>query len=197
VKTEIEAKFLHINHDEIRQALTLCGAVCEHSMRLMQRAIFEDKHGELRKKGGYIRVRDEGDKVTVTYKQFDALSIDGAKEIETVVESFDGMINILKAANLELQSLQESKRETWKLDDVEIVLDEWPWLDTYIEIEADSEEKIKATAKKLQLEWSDAVFGDVTVAYRAQYPRLQQEWGIGSLAQVRFGDSLPEMLKSE
>jgi adenylate cyclase class 2 len=196
MNTEIEVKFLRINHDEMRAKLQQIGATCQQPMRFMKRAIFEDKHGELRKKNGYIRVRDEGDKVTLTYKQFDALSIDGAKEIETGVTSFDETVQILIAANLELKSLQESKRETWHFEGVEVVLDEWPWLEPYIEIESNTEAALKGMAEKLHLDWSDAVFGDVMVAYRAQYPNITAKWGIGDMESVRFSDPVPDIFNN-
>lgn len=43
----------------------------------------------MKAKGAFARVRDEGYRVVMTYKQFDDLSIDGAKEIEIVVDDFD------------------------------------------------------------------------------------------------------------
>lgn len=50
------------------------------------------------------------------------------------------------------------------------MIDEWPWLKPFIEIEGETEEVIKATAEKLGLSWSDAVFGDVMVAYQLRIP---------------------------
>ncbi|MGC9142953.1 MAG: adenylate cyclase, partial [Candidatus Micrarchaeia archaeon] len=44
---------------------------------------------------------------------------------------------------------QENKRTSYNLDGVEISIDEWPKLPPILEIEADSEEKIKETIDKL------------------------------------------------
>lgn len=191
MKSEIEVKFVNVNHDEIRKKLTACGATLEQPMRDMRRVVIDTP--ELKKKAAFIRIRDEGDKVTVTYKQFDQLSVDGAKEIEIVASNFEDTVALFTAAGLPHSSLQESRRETWKLNEVEVVLDEWPWLNPYIEIEGPSEELVKLTAKKLDFDWSDGVFGDVMAAYRTQYPKLGLHDTVGSLPQVRFGDPLPDI----
>jgi adenylate cyclase class 2 len=195
MKSEIEVKFLDVDHDDIRAKLRGLSGECEQPMRLLRRAVIETP--ELVAKNGYVRVRDEGDKTTMTYKQFDKLSVDGAKEIEITVSDFDQAVALLDAAGLPYQSVQESKRETWRLDSTEIVLDEWPWLKPYIEIEGESEDELRAVAVKLGLDWGDAVFGDVMVAYRAEYPYLTEDQTVGRIAEVKFGDPLPDLLKSK
>ena len=195
MKTEYEAKFIRINHDEIRQKLKDIGATLHHPMRLMRRAIIENE--ELKKKDAFLRVRDEGDKITLTYKQFSNLSVDGAKEHEIIVNDFNETISLLAAAGLPHRSIQESKRETWTYDKAEVVLDEWPWLDPYIEIEADSEEAVKKLASELGFDWDDAIFGDVMAAYRSQYPHLSEKDTVGNSPIVRFGDPLPDLLKDK
>jgi adenylate cyclase, class 2 len=195
MKTEYEAKFIQINHDEIRQKLKNIGATLHHPMRLMRRAIIENE--VLRQKDAFLRVRDEGEKITLTYKQFSHRSLDGAKEHEIIVSDFDEAVSLLAAAGLPHRSIQESKRETWICDNAEVVLDEWPWLDPYIEIEADSEEAVKKLASELGFDWDDAVFGDVMAAYRVQYPHLTDKDTVGNLPEVRFGDPLPNLFKAK
>jgi hypothetical protein len=94
-----------------------------------------------------------------------------------------------------VKSLQESKRETWLLEECEVVLDEWPWLNPYIEIEGASEEALQSCVQKLALKWSDRVFGDAMSAYRVQYPHLRQDESIADLGEVRFDLPLPDFLK--
>lgn len=194
MKTEFEAKFLNIDFDSLRNVLAKFGAECTQPMRLMRRAIIETP--DLKKDNAFVRLRDEGDKVTLTYKRFEALSVDGAQEHEIVVSDFREALALLSAAGLSHRSLQESKRETWALDGAEIVLDEWPWLNPYIEIEADSEQQVRETAEKLGFDWNDAVFGDVMAAYRAQYPHIGESDTVGNIANVKFGDPLPDLLKT-
>jgi adenylate cyclase, class 2 len=194
MKTEIEAKFLDINHDELRKRLLSVGAVCEMPLTLMKRAIIDyaDRRLQTGASNAYIRVRDEGRKITLTYKQFTSLSVDGAQEVEVVVDSFDDAVNIFTAIGMVVASLQESKREVWSYKNCEIVLDEWPWLNPYIEIEGDSEEDLIRVAEVLGLNWTDAVFGDIMVAYRKQYPHLTKDQTVGKLAEVRFDTPFPE-----
>lgn len=194
MKNEIEAKFVNINIDDIRSRLTELGAILIQPMRDMQRVTIDTP--ELKKKDAFVRIRNEGDKTTITYKQFNSLSIDGVKEVEITVDDFDTAVTLFKEAGLAYGSLQESRRETWRLDEVEIVIDEWPWLNPYIEIEAPSEDLVISTSEKLGFNWDDAIFGDVMAAYRVQYPHLGLNDTVGNLPEVRFSDPLPNLLKS-
>lgn len=193
MKTEYEAKFVNISTSEIRQKLRSLGGSSEKPERLMRRVTIDSP--EMKQNKGYLRVRDEGDCVTMTYKQFDKLSVDGAKEHEVNVDNFEETIAILEAAGLPYTSFQESKRETWRLGDAEIVIDEWPWLAPYIEIEANDEHVVRETAEALGLSWGDAIFDDVMAAYRAQYPHLTPFDTIASIRNVTFDSPLPDMLK--
>ena len=195
MKTEIEAKFLDVNHEDLRRKLRELGAAMEQPMRLMRRAIIDDGKGVMQRRDAYVRVRDEGDKITLTYKQFDALSVDGAKEIEVTVSDYEATIQIFEVVGFKVLSRQESRRETWRLDEVEIVLDEWPWLKPYIEIEGDSEVELQNAAKRLGFDWQNAVFGDVMAAYRAEYPHLTITDSVVSLPEVSFDGPLPGLLQ--
>ncbi len=192
MKTEIEAKFANINIEEIRGMLKNAGAVCEQPMRLMRRALIEEPHHA--KQHAFIRIRDEGDKVTLTFKRRkDPYNpgIDGVKEIEVEVSDFDDTLTIFSEAGWHYITFQESKRETWQLDDAEVVIDEWPWLDPYIEIEGASEEIIKAAAKKLGLQWGDAQFVNIDVLYNEKYEFAPGFRGVIDVPEARFGNPLP------
>jgi adenylate cyclase class 2 len=192
MKTEIEVKFVKIAIDEIREKLTGVGAQLEHPMRLMRRQVF---YLVDRDKDAYLRVRDEGNKVTITYKQFDAIAIDGAKEVEVEVSDFQDAIAIVRHSGLEPKSYQETRRETWKLNGVEVVIDEWPWLEPFIEIEGESEAEVRQAAATLGLSWDDAVFGAATEAYRQSYSNLAKDFIMDDLPEIRFDLPLPTRLK--
>tara|TARA_Y100000590_G_C15392140_1_gene890469 strand:+ start:77 stop:661 length:585 start_codon:yes stop_codon:yes gene_type:complete len=194
MKSEIEAKFVNVGIAYIRSKLESIGAILIQPMRDMQRVTIDTP--DLKKKDAFVRIRNEGDKTTITYKQFNSLTIDGVKEIEVTVSDFDDAVALFKEAGLVYGSLQESRRETWKLGEVEIVIDEWPWLNPYIEIEGPSEELVVSTSEKLGFNWTDAIFGDVMAAYRVQYPHLGMDDTVGNLPEVRFNDPLPELLKA-
>ncbi len=196
MKTEIEAKFLDVDFDDVRRRLTLLGAICEQPMLLMRRVIFDIPHSP-NKGFDFVRVRDQGDKVTLTYKHFhDENAISGARELETTVGDFDTTIDMLKTFGLEYKSHQETRRETWRLATAEIVLDEWPWLNPYIEIEADSEPVVKQVAKDLGFAWQDAVFGPAPQAYQVQYPDGDASQLI-NIPRVAFGEPLPAIISGQ
>ncbi|QQR52133.1 hypothetical protein IPG36_06195 [bacterium] len=66
MKTEYEAKFLQIDIDAIRSRLRAADATLEQPLRLLRRIVYESP--QLNAKNAYIRVRDEGHRVTLTYK---------------------------------------------------------------------------------------------------------------------------------
>lgn len=189
VKTEIEAKFIDVDADEMRRRLEKVGAVCEQPMRLMRRALIETP--EMEKRNAFLRIRDEGHRTTMTFKLFEQNALTGAKEIETEVGSFEDTLAILKECGLDYRTFQESKRETWQLDKVEVVIDEWPWLAPYIEIEGETEEAVREAASRLGFEWSEAVFGSVDVIYGRQFPHKTNR-GVIDIHEVRFGEPVPQ-----
>lgn len=189
MKTEIEVKFVDIDIDDIRARLEKAGATLVQPMRLMKRALIETP--EMNARHAYLRIRDEGDKITATYKQFTENSLTGAKEREIIVSDFDETIAIFVEFGLHYHTFQESKRETWKYNNVEVVVDEWPWINPYIEIEGDSEEAVKLAAKELGFDWHDAVFGSVDVIYNIEYPDMTVR-GVIDIEEVRFGEDVPK-----
>lgn len=193
MKTEIEAKFLNVDFDEIRAKLADLGASLEQPMRLMRRVIFNIPNTPY-KGFDFVRVRDEGHAVTLTYKHFHNENvISGVDEIETTVGDFDATVALLKAFGLEYKSFQETRRETWHIGEAEVVLDEWPWLEPYIEIEGSTEEVVKSIAQKLGYRWEDAVFGPTPQAYQVQYPYGDAAQLI-NIPRVAFDEPLPDVI---
>ncbi len=192
MQTEIEVKFLNVDFDKVREKLTSIGANCMVPMRMMRRVVIDYPDRRMQsKQDGWIRIRDEGDKITLTYKQTTEHEFGGAKEIEVEVSDYQKTIDIFLAAGMEIHTDQETRRETWELDGVEIVLDEWPWLNPFIEIEGETEKAVQDMAKKLGYDWKDAIFGSVTVAYRHQYPNITEIGErISTVPEIKF--NLPE-----
>lgn len=196
MQTEIEVKFLQINPEDIRDRLKNAGATLQQPMMLMRRVIFDNE--AMQTKNGFVRVRDEGHRIAMTYKQYDEMSLTGAKEIEFSVSDYDAAVAFVEAVGVKPKSAQEARREIWKLDNVEIVIDEWPWIDPFIEIEGPSEDEVKAVAEKLNFMWENAAFGDIMTAYRAQYPNTgtTRQDMVYNLPSIRFEDAVPAILKA-
>ncbi len=165
MKNEIEAQFLDIGKDELRVKLKEIGAELVKPEVLMRRVVFDlGPHA-------FARVRDEGGgKIVMTYKNVaDSKSILGTKEVNVVIDDYESGITFLKACGLELKAEQESYRETWKFEEVEICIDTWPWIPTFAEIEGPSEETVWETAEKLGLSRDKAKFGSVDTTYQYYY----------------------------
>lgn len=195
MKTEIEVKFVDVVIDEVRARLEAAGAVCEHPMRLMKRALIEEPQHAA--EHSFLRVRDEGDKVTLTFKRRadpHAPTIDSVAEIEVTVSSFDDTVELLREAGWTYKTFQESKRETWKLGDVEVVIDEWPWIRPYIEIEGESEMEVRQAAERLGFDWRDVVYGHIDAVYERDY-EFDGVRGVIDLKEVRFADPVPAAFK--
>ena len=114
------------------------------------------------------------------------------KEIETRAGSFEEAERLLKAIGMIVKSDQEKKRELWKLDNVEFMIDTWPWIPTFIEIEGDSEDAVKTMATQLDFKWDDAYFGGVSRIYK-QYFNIEYEQ-IDRCPEIIFS-SVPEWLE--
>jgi len=77
----------------------------------MRRTIF---HALPREDGKFARVRDEGDKITLTVKHVTSNSVTGVKEGEVVVvDSYAQASLVLDMLNYKPTAYQETKLEKW------------------------------------------------------------------------------------
>ena len=181
IQPEIEATFININKDQLRAQLKELGAKLLQPETLMRRTIFNiDDHS-------FVRVRDEGNRITMSYKRLDALSLSGMKEICLDVNNYDDAINFVKVCGLQPKAVQETLREEWELDGVELDIDTWPWLPTFVEIEGPIETAVKTVAEKLGLEMSDALYGSVDEVYKIYYDVTSQD--INYCPEIKFTDT--------
>ena len=188
IKPEIEATFININKDQLRAQLKELGAKLLQPELLMRRTIFDiDEHS-------FVRVRDEGNRITMSYKHLDTLSLSGMKEICLDVNDYDEAINFVKACGLKPKAVQETLREEWELDGVELDIDTWPWLPSYVEIEGPSEEAVEKAVAKLGLSMKDALYGSVDEVYKIYYDVTSQD--INYCPEIKFTD-IPEWLATK
>lgn len=188
IQPEIEATFINIDKDQLRAQLKELGATLLQPETLMRRTIFNiDDHS-------FVRVRDEGNRITMSYKRLDKLSLSGMKEIYLDVNNYDDAINFVKVCGLKSKAIQETLREEWELDGVELDIDTWPWLPTFVEIEGPSEAAVKSVAEKLGLEMADALYGSVDEVYKIYYDVTNQD--INYCPEIKFTDA-PDWLASK
>lgn len=194
MKPEIEAKFLDVGHNELRVKLKELGAECVQPMRLMKRKNYDFSDGRLRKVGGWVRLRDEGGKVTLSYKQLKDRTLLGTQEVSVAVNDFESADALLQAIGLKVKTYQETRRESWRLDEFEIELDEWPWVKPFVEIEGPDEAGLKDLAVKLGLGWDKVCHGSVEIVYRAEYDVTDDD--INTIPVATFEAPVPEILAS-
>ncbi len=145
---EIEVKFLNINVADLVTKLESLGAqkVGDFNYR---RQVMDFPGFTLDKKGAWLRIRDEGEKIIVAYKQrqgWEEAGVSGKdtgmKEIELEVNSFEQAINMFTELGMVNKHYVENKRNRYVLSGVEFDIDYWPMLEPYLEIEAKSQEEI-------------------------------------------------------
>ncbi len=184
MKTEIEAKWLDIAAPGVRVRLRELGAALVYPERLMRRYAFDYPQGTMRNRGGWARVRDEGDRVTMSYKQLNDRGLHGTHETTLVVDSFEHAKEFLEDLGLVVKSYQETKRELWRLADAEITIDTWPWIPTFVEIEAPEESTLWEVAAKLELPKEAALHGSVEIVYQRYYDVTEED--VDSWSEITF-----------
>lgn len=169
MQIEYEATFTDIDKDDLRSRLKKAGAQKIYPEFLMKRYVWHFPKGhEVR--GGWVRVRQEANQITLSVKIVaDNKKIEDQKEICIKVDSFDKAKSLIDAIGCQFAAYQESKRELWKIGNVEITIDEWPFLEPFVEIEGSSEKAVKETAAQLGFDYSQAIFGSVDFQYADKY----------------------------
>jgi len=171
----MEAKFLDIDMDNLRNKLIILNAKLIHPEVFMKRKTFDYSDNKLRKVGGWVRVRDEYDKITLSYKQLNDRTLHGTKETSVEVNDFEKTCQLLLDMGFIQKSYQETRREKWILDGNEITIDTWPWIPSFIEIEGNTEKSLRNVIKKLGLKIEEAMHGSVETVYQKHFDVTEDE----------------------
>ena len=162
---EYEAKFLDVDVAAMKEKLKALGATQVHKNMKYIRSAF----GLCNTDKGYVRVRAEADKVTMTSKLYKDPKFPEEFEI-TIKEDFDTGLKFLQSIGTVEKAFQETFREKWTHPDVhEIVFDTIPGIPTYMEIDCTSEEDLNKMVDKLGLDKDKMRFGAFDKTYQEYY----------------------------
>lgn len=163
---EIETKVLDIDPEEIKNRLEEKGAE-RRKDAVMKRWVFDIDPENYE----WIRLRDNGKKVTIAYKNKSNQDISGTREIETEIGDFEKAYKLLSRLDFKETYYQENKRTAYQLEDIEFTIDKWPRIPPYLEVESNSEEKVKEGLEILGLREEDA--GNISV--KDVYSRYRED----------------------
>ena len=150
MKTEYEVRVLEIDEKEIIDKLEKLGAEKEGEYE-QKRFVYDVKPVDENK---WIRLRTNGKKTTLAFKEIVSNTIDGTKEVEFEVSDIDTAKEFMKSIGFDYRNYQENKRIRYILDGVEIDIDSWPMIPTFMEIEGESEEQVRKMLEKLDVDKS-------------------------------------------
>jgi adenylate cyclase class IV len=164
---EIEVKFLNINITNIRKYIKENNGKRIHKFHFFKRYTFDLLPNDNRK--GFIRIREEYNKTTLTLKTYDSSKFANESEIilkSSLEETKIFLINL----GYNVKSYQESIREKWSLKEChEIAIDIIPGLPSYIELECKSENAAKSVAKLLNLDYNKVEYDNYAKFYNDYY----------------------------
>lgn len=188
MQIEYEATFQDIDKDDLWRKLKENGAELVKKEFLQKRVIFALPKGH-EIESGWLRLRDEGDKITMTLKII-GNRIEEQKETLLEIDSFEKGLEFLSLIGCKRRSYQENRREVWKLGTVEIMLDEWPFLEPLAEIEGLSEADVKEMAEKLGFDYAKARFCSISEIYNEKY-QPKERFDISDLEEFTFSINNP------
>lgn len=147
MNTEYEIRVLEINKQKLIEKLEKLGAEFKGDNE-QRRYVYDVIPKE---DGKWIRLRTNGKKTTLTYKNVVDTTIDGTKELEVEVSDFEKTNELLENMGIKNRGYQENRRTQYVLNGVEIDIDSWPMIPTYVEIEGKNEDEVLKTLNLLEL----------------------------------------------
>ena len=161
MKTEIEARLLDIDEAKFIKQMRDLNATFVGDW-FMSRNVYDLKPVDDNK---WMRLRTNGEETTLTIKEVLDDTIEGTRETEIVVSDFETTDEILNKLGYFARGSQTNRRIRYILDDVEIDIDFWPMIPTYVEFEASSAQKIKDVCKKLNIDFNSLTTMTVPEVY--------------------------------
>jgi adenylate cyclase, class 2 len=175
---EHEGKVLDIDPASMARAIEKAGG--EHvADRTMRRLVYNTVPVTPTK---WIRLRDDGNQVTLCVKEILSDSIDGTRETEVVVSDFDTTNTLLQELGFPPKAYQENRRSSWLLNGVHLEIDSWPMIPPYLEIEGASVAQVYEALTAIGLTADQLTSENTTEVYKRYGIRL------GGISDLRFTD---------
>lgn len=168
--SEYEVRVLDINQEEFKTKLEVLQAQYIDSYHQVR--FIYDFNPKIENK--WIRLRTDCKKTTLAIKEYQDTSIGGTKEIEIEVSDMKKTDLILQELGYTKRSIQENKRIRYVLDNVEIDIDTWPHLNTYVEFEGSNEQQIFNLLKKLNIDKNQITTMDAQDIYLSKGYTLEE-----------------------
>ncbi len=181
MSVEYEARVLEINKEELENKLNSLGATKIADFNY-KRKVYDFNPATNNK---WIRLRTNGEKTTLTIKEIKSQEIDGTEESEIEVSDFEEADIILNKLGYKSHQYQENKRTRYILDGVEIDIDTWPYIPTYVEIEGKSVDEVTEMIDKLGLTDYEITSIDVQGVFNKYY-----NIDIKQMPELTFGKEL-------
>jgi adenylate cyclase class 2 len=161
MNNELELRILDVDVKKVEKKLKSLGATKVGSWNYT-RYIYDTNPVDENK---WIRLRYDGKKTELTYKNYKSNLIDGIEELEIEVSDLEKTKQFLEILGYSYRSVQQNKRIRYMLDDVEIDIDTWPHLNTFVEVEGPSVDKVNKIIDYLKEFGSEVTGNNVQTIY--------------------------------
>lgn len=177
---ELERKFLEVDRDRVISMLEAVGAKLKVDA-VLRTVYFDTPDSRIKKANELLRLRTFGDEVELCWK--DNMRIEEEckvyDEVEVFVSDFDLMVKILESLGYVQAMYFEKKRTEYVLEDgSKFEIDEFPGVPVFLEIEAESVERIEELASEFNL-------GTYEHTYMTGEELLRERYGV-KLNGLRF-----------
>jgi len=164
---EWEEKVLDVDPAAMRKLLLSHGCKRVHAPRMLKRTMFFLCSDTLK---GFARVRDDGDGVSMTCKRLEK-SKNYPEEFEVQIkDSFEVGAAFMESLGLPVKAYHETIREKWSHPLAhEIAIDIVPGIPPYMELDCDTEDKLRKLKKLFDVDETKIRTGSYGKQYEEYY----------------------------
>lgn len=161
---ENEGRVLNINPKQVLESLKKINAEFRHAS--FQKRYVYDFNPVI--KGKWIRLRSNGKINTLAIKEITNTEISGTRELEIEVSDFEKTNEILCELGYMPRAYQENFRIEFTGEDYSVDIDYWPQLGIYLEVEANTSERVFQIFSFLGFKQEDVTGENVDLLYQRE-----------------------------